>query len=93
MSQLSLVPRISEKSINQAANGVYFFDVPMTANKILVRRAVKDQFKVEVEAVNMAIHKGKVKVFRRITGRRSDTKVAVVKLKKGQSIKLFEESK
>jgi large subunit ribosomal protein L23 len=90
---LVLVPRVSEKTIDQAAKSVYSFDVPRAVNKLSVARAVTEQFKVEVVAVNIIIRKGKTKVFRRVSGRRADTKIAVVKLKSGQTIKLFEESK
>ncbi|HSX00650.1 MAG TPA: 50S ribosomal protein L23, partial [Candidatus Saccharimonas sp.] len=43
--------------------------------------------------VNMLVTKGKVKRFRQITGQRRDVKKAIVTLKKGDSIKLFEGAK
>lgn len=90
---LRLSPRISEKAIALAEQGVYVFDVPTSSNKIEVAKAVAAKFKVEVVAVNMMIAKGKVKTFKRIIGRQNDTKKALVRLKAGQSIKLFEGSK
>lgn len=90
---LRLSPRISEKAIALAEQGVYVFDVPTSSNKIEVAKAVATKFKVEVVAVNMMIAKGKVKTFKRIIGRQNDTKKALVRLKAGQSIKLFEGSK
>lgn len=90
---LILTPRISEKSIGLAERGVYVFDVPASTNKHEVAKAVAEQFKVEVAEVNMLVHKGKLKRFRRVLGRQSDTKKAMVKVKKGQSIALFEGAK
>ena len=87
---LILTPRVSEKSIGMAERGVYVFDVPASTNKHEVAKAVAAQYKVEVTDVNILIHKGKLKRFRRVLGRQSDTKKAMVKVKAGQSIALFE---
>ena len=93
MSQLILTPRISEKAIGLAEKGTYVFEVPTSANKIAVAGAVESQFKVKVESVNIIIHKGKLKRFKRVLGRQNDTKKAVVRLAKGETIALFEGSK
>ncbi len=87
---LVLNPRISEKAIRLAERGTYIFDVPTATNKIEIAKAVESAFKVEVVDVNVLIHKGKLKRFKRILGRERDSKKAMVTLKKGQSIKLFE---
>jgi large subunit ribosomal protein L23 len=93
MSDLILQPRISEKAINGAEKGVYIFDVPTSANKTEIARAVEARFKVKVAEVNTMITKGKVKMFRRHKGQEKDIKKAVVKLQKGQSIAMFEGAK
>jgi large subunit ribosomal protein L23 len=93
MSQLLLTPKISEKAINLAEHGVYVFEVPAHANKIEVARTVEQAFKVHVTDVNMAVVKGKLKRFRQIKGRQKDIKKAMVRLKKGEKISLFEVSK
>lgn len=90
MSQLILVPRITEKTLLAAAGGLYTFTVPMTANKIEIARAVKDQFKVDAVDVRISIHKGKVKKFKQITGRRVDVKKAYIQVAKGQKIAVFD---
>jgi large subunit ribosomal protein L23 len=87
---LVLTPRITEKAISLAEQGIYVFDVPTSTNKIEVTKAVEAAFKVDVTDVNIIVAKGKVKRFRQTLGRRVDTKKALVKLKKGQTIKLFE---
>ena len=94
MSML-LTPKISEKAIGMAEHGTYVFQVPKNANKTEVARAVEQQFNVKVVDVNILVQKGKEVFWRqrgkRIAGRRSDVKKAMVKLKKGQKIALFEE--
>jgi len=93
MSQLILTPKISEKAISLAERGVYVFEVPTSTNKIEVAKAVEAAFKVNVTDVNIVITKGKLKRFQRVLGRQKDVKKAMVKVKAGQKIALFEVSK
>ena len=93
-----ITPHISEKAIAQAEKGVYVFDVPSSTNKIEVAKAIENTFNVKVVSVNIMITKGKQVFWRqrggkRTPGRRTDVKKAMVKLKKGDSIALFEEGK
>ena len=87
---MQIAPHISEKAVAMAENGVYVFDVPANANKISVAQAVESAFKVEVTDVNMVVIKGKLKRFQKSMGRRKDVKKAYVKLKKGQTLAIFE---
>jgi large subunit ribosomal protein L23 len=93
MSNLVLTPKISEKAIYLAERGIYVFEVPSDTNKIEVAKAVEAAFKVKVTDVNMVIAKGKIKRFKQLVGRERDIKKAMVKVKAGQSIALFEVSK
>ena len=93
MSQLILTPKISEKAIFMAERGIFIFEVPTSANKIEITKAVEAQFKVNVTDVNIVIAKGKLKRFKQVLGRQKDVKKAMVKLKKGQHIELFEGAK
>lgn len=93
MKTVTLVPHISEKAVALADRGVYVFEVPRDVNKLQVASAVSDRFKVEVTQVQMMVVKGKTKRFQRTLGRRRDVKKALVSLKKGQSIALFEGGK
>ena len=93
MSRMILTPKISEKAITMAEHGVYVFEVPASANKIEVAKAVEAAFKVDVTDVNMVISKGKLKRYKQIFGRQKDIKKAMVKVKAGQKIALFEVSK
>ena len=94
---MALKPRMSEKTYAQShAVNTYAFDVPKTANKIEVARAVSSQFKVTVEDVRIAIIKGKMARSIRIggtrkavSGKRPDIKKAYVRIKSGETIPIF----
>jgi len=62
--------------------------VDIEANKLQIRRAVEDIYKVKVSSVNTFVYKGKVKRVRRQEGRTPDTKKAVVTLKEGQKLEV-----
>jgi len=84
-------PVISEKSVSQGATNKYTFLVDGSADKYTVAKAVSELFKVTVEAVNIINIPGKVKRFRKTEAKRSDKSKAIVTLKAGQKINLFEE--
>lgn len=90
MSNIILVPRITEKTLLSAGKGLYTFTVPMSANKIEIARAAKTQFKVDATVVRISIMKGKTKKFRQVTGRRVDVKKAYVQVAPGQKISAFD---
>lgn len=93
MNAIILTPKISEKAIAMAERNVYVFEVPTSTNKIEVKKAVEATFKVSVIDVNMVVVKGKLKRFKQIMGRQKDIKKAMVKIKAGQTIALFEGAK
>lgn len=83
-------PLISEKSTSMMQENRYTFVVPLKANKVEVRQAVEQIFKVKVLAVNTIRVMGKTKRMGRTQGKRPDFKKAIVKLAPGQSIEFFE---
>lgn len=83
-------PIVTEKSTALMEQGKYTFRVPLAAAKIQIRQAVEQIFKVKVQAVNTMRYEGKLKRMGRTQGRRSDWKKAVVTLKPGEAIELFE---
>jgi len=85
-----LKPVVSEKSYGLLDAGVYTFVVHPDANKIEIRNAVESIFNVTVEKVNTLNRKGKRKRRRQFYGTRPDTKRAIVTLKAGDRIELFE---
>ena len=95
MSDLTLIPHISEKAYATSISGVYVFKVPTTANKAEVTKAVQAKYGVTVTNVNLLNSKGKkARSIRRgskaqpIYGKRSDTKKAYVTVKKGDIIQI-----
>ncbi|THF61336.1 50S ribosomal protein L23 [Pseudothauera rhizosphaerae] len=85
--QVLLAPQISEKATYVAdKNEQVVFKVASDATKPEVKAAVELLFKVQVESVQIANVKGKVKRFGRSFGRRKDWKKAFVSLKPGQEI-------
>lgn len=78
-----LAPVVSEKSYGLLDQGKYTFLVDPTANKTEIRQAVEQVFGVKVSAVNTNNRKGKARRTRFGTGRRKDTKRAVVTLSEG----------
>ena len=82
---------ISEKgTILRDDHNLYVFKVHPQANKIEIKKAIEKAFTVKVLDVKTINMKGKSKRLGRFEGRRSDWKKAIVKLKAGDSIDIFE---
>jgi large subunit ribosomal protein L23 len=84
-------PLITEK-LDQAREKFrqYSFIVDKKATKVDVTRAVESLFKVSVEGVRTNIVRGKMKRVGKSIGQRSNYKKAIVTLKEGDKIELFE---
>jgi len=87
-----LAPVVSEKSYALIEQGVYTFKVHPSASKPEIHDAVEAIWGVKVLNVNTLNRKGKTKRQRRSnkTGRKPDTKRAIVTLAAGDEIPLFE---
>lgn len=83
-------PVITEKSMNLLADNKYTFVVDKRANKTEIKNAIEKIFDVRVEKVRTMIVKGKPKRMGRFEGRTPNRKKAVVTLKPGHKIRLFE---
>ena len=91
LMQVLLAPQISEKATYVAdKHDQVIFRVASDATKPEIKAAVELLFKVEVEGVQVANVKGKVKRFKGATGRRKGWKKAYVSLKPGQEINFVE---
>lgn len=94
---LTLIPRVSEKAYAAHQNGIYVFNVPMSANKAGVMSALKEQYDVTAVDVRFVVQKGKP--VRASRGKRAQpaqalrtkTKKAYVSLVEGTSLNLFNE--
>jgi len=83
-------PLITEKNATLQPAGKYVFKVGGRANKMQIKHAVEEAFKVTVTGVNVVtIHSKEKKVGRR-TVLTSPWKKAIVTLKAGDKIDLFE---
>jgi large subunit ribosomal protein L23 len=78
-----LAPVVSEKSYSLLDEGKYTFLVDPRANKTEIKIAVENVFGVKVASVNTINRKGKLRRTKFGTGKRKDTKRAVVTLKEG----------
>lgn len=92
-----LEPRATEKSYLEQTNRIYVFPVKRTMGKQEIARMVEKEFNATVTDVRTLIRNGKKTKFSKgkhaypgIT-HRQDKKLAYVRLKKGDSIKVFEE--
>ena len=86
-------PVVSEKSTVLGEQGKYVFEVAPGANKIQIKQAVEQAFankKVQVAAVNILRVVGKTRRRGRSIGMTRSWKKAVVTLKPGQRLDLFE---
>lgn len=83
-------PFITEKTTSLMQDNKYTFVVPLKANKVEIRQAVEQVFKVKVLDVNTVRVMGKTKRMGRTQGKRPDYKKAVVKLAPGERIEFFE---
>jgi large subunit ribosomal protein L23 len=85
-------PVVSEKTYALMDTGTYVFVVDPRATKIDVRNAVEQAFNVKVTNVNTLNRKGKNTRNRRtgVRGAKPNTKRAIVTLKQGDTINLFD---
>jgi large subunit ribosomal protein L23 len=80
-------PRVSEKSTRLAEQHRQFtFEVARDATKPEIKQAVEKLFNVQVQSVQVANVRGKLKRMGATPGRRSDWKRAYVRLKEGHDI-------
>jgi large subunit ribosomal protein L23 len=93
-SQVILRPVISEKSMDETQRGKYTFAVETTANKLQIKSAVEELFKVTVLHVNVLTTKSKEKRRglgrQRTKGRTSPWRKAIVTVAPGDKIEFFE---
>ena len=90
-------PRATEKSYLEQTNRIYVFPVDLKTSKQEVKKLVEKEFNVTVTDVRTMIRKGKKTRYSKGkhaypgTTYRKDKKFAYVRLKKGDSIKVFDE--
>ena len=83
-------PLVSEKTMMLMGENKYSFEVARDANKIEIKYAIEKLFNVKVTAVTTRNVRGKIKRQGRFEGKRPDKKKAIVTLKAGDKIQIFE---
>jgi large subunit ribosomal protein L23 len=83
-------PRITEKAHTVLGLNKYIFQVSMDATKVLVKKSVEEVYGVTVVAVNTVTIPAKKRNFGKSSGYKSSMKKAIVTLKEGDSIELFQ---
>jgi len=89
LEKVLLKPRITEKASEKAGENVYVFDVLPRANKILIKKAIKDIYKVDAVKVNILKVPSKSVFSRGKKGIKAGGKKAFVYLKEGDKIEII----
>ena len=89
-SQVLIRPVVSEKSYEQIQSNQYTFQVHKDAHKTQIRQAVEELFEVKVERVNVVKVQPKPKRRGNIKGTKPGWKKAVVQLRAGDTIEIFQ---
>jgi large subunit ribosomal protein L23 len=85
-----LSPILTEEAVKlKDKENTYTFFVRKDANKIEIKKAIEELFKVKVVSARTYNLKGKKKRLGRYEGKRPDRKKALCRLKEGDSIELF----
>jgi large subunit ribosomal protein L23 len=83
-------PLVTEKSTHLASLNKYCFSVAKNANKVMVKKAIKDLYGVEPIDVNIINNRRRWVKYGRVEGRKSSWKKAIVTLKQGDKIEIYE---
>ena len=89
-ARLLLKPHVSEKAARLADKGTYVFDVVPEAEKVAIKKAVESLYGVQVASVRTVRGKGKPMNRGNRAGRRKQWKKALITVKKGEHIDLYE---
>lgn len=88
--KILIAPYITEKSMNLAPDKRYTFEVAKKTSKAEIAQEVTRVYKVKVLSVNVVNKIGKnVRFKQRYSGKRKNTKKAIVAISKNQTIKEF----
>jgi len=83
-------PMVTEKGTILAAHNKYIFEVAKSANKIEIKKAIQMVYGVLPVKINIVNLGGKNVRYGKTHGITKDVKKAVVTLKKGESIQVYE---
>jgi large subunit ribosomal protein L23 len=90
LTRVIVRPVVTEKSTDLSEHDKYVFEVAVDANKNEIKQAVERFFGVKVNDVHTLNVKGKPKRLGKHMGRRKDWKKAIVTVRSGDKIDLFD---
>jgi len=84
-------PLLTEKGafLKESQNKI-LVEVAPEANKLEIKKAIEEIFKVKVEKVSTVRTQGKMRTYGRFRGRRPERKKAIITLKKGEKLNFIE---
>ncbi len=88
--RILIKPLVTEKATDLANFNKYCFEVAKNANKIAIKKAIKSLYGVEPIDVNIINMRGKKVSYGRVSGKRKNWKKAIVTLKEGDKIEIYE---
>jgi large subunit ribosomal protein L23 len=88
--EVIIAPVVSEKSYSLIEDNKYSFRVHPRAHKTQIRQAVEELFDVKVEGVNVVQVRSKPKRRGMHRGKKPGWKKAIVQLREGDRIEIFE---
>jgi large subunit ribosomal protein L23 len=88
--EVIIAPVVSEKSYSLIEDNKYSFRVHPKAHKTQIRQAVEELFEVKVEGVNVVQVRSKPKSRGMHRGKKPGWKKAIVQLREGDRIEIFE---
>jgi large subunit ribosomal protein L23 len=83
-------PLITEKATNLVSLNKYAFKVANNTNKVEVKKAIKALYGYEPVSVNIITERGGKVTYGRIKGRKSNWKKAIITLKAGDKLEIYE---
>lgn len=83
-------PLITEKATNLVSLNKYAFKVANNANKVEIKKAIKALYGFEPISINIITERGKRVTYGRIRGRKSNWKKAIISLKSGDKLEIYE---
>lgn len=83
-------PLVTEKGTYLHSENKYLFAVAIKANKITIKKAIWHLYGIKPLAINIVNVRGKKVRYGRTTGRTKNWKKAIITLKEGESIKVYE---
>ena len=89
-NEILFAPVVSEKSYSLIGEGKYVFRIHPDAHRTQVRQAVEQLFGVHVEGVNVLKVQAKPKRRGMSKGIKPGWKKAIVQLREGETIEIFE---